>query len=149
MVVHICNSSTQEAEARRSVVWGQPGLYSDTLFSKKKNKGGGERGKREGGRAGPKCLNIWQLTRITGVCHLCLALNIRFLSCLQTRNSKREREQVEEIITVCQQGGKSLKTVSKCYKTSKCNCLRTIEKKISLVLIRGNCALIQTQCSNQ
>jgi hypothetical protein len=28
MVVHICNSSTQEAEAGRLWAWGQPRLYS-------------------------------------------------------------------------------------------------------------------------
>jgi hypothetical protein len=40
MVVHTCNPSTWEAEAEagRSEVLGQPGLYNKILFQKKKKK---------------------------------------------------------------------------------------------------------------
>jgi hypothetical protein len=38
MVVHTCNPSTWEAEAGRSEVLGQPGLYNNILFQKKKKK---------------------------------------------------------------------------------------------------------------
>jgi hypothetical protein len=34
MVVHTCNSSTQEAEAGKSQVQGPPGLHSKTLTQK-------------------------------------------------------------------------------------------------------------------
>jgi hypothetical protein len=34
-VVHICNPSIQEAEARRSQVQGQPGLHREMLTPKK------------------------------------------------------------------------------------------------------------------
>jgi hypothetical protein len=35
MVVHACNPSTQEAEARGLRAQGQPGLYSKSLTKKK------------------------------------------------------------------------------------------------------------------
>jgi hypothetical protein len=34
-MLHACNPSTQEAEARGSTVQGQPGLHSETLPQKK------------------------------------------------------------------------------------------------------------------
>jgi hypothetical protein len=38
MVVHICNPSTQKAEAGGLEVLSQPGLHSETLPQKKPNK---------------------------------------------------------------------------------------------------------------
>jgi hypothetical protein len=35
-VVHTCNPSTQESEEGKCPVPGQPGLYSETLFQKRK-----------------------------------------------------------------------------------------------------------------
>jgi hypothetical protein len=38
VVVFTCNTSTQEAEAGRSEVLGQPGLHKETLSQTKQNK---------------------------------------------------------------------------------------------------------------
>jgi hypothetical protein len=38
MKAHICNPSTQEAEAGKSQVSGQPGLHSENQSGKKKKK---------------------------------------------------------------------------------------------------------------
>jgi hypothetical protein len=41
MVVHACNSITQEAETRKSQVPSQPELHSKILSQKKQNRVGG------------------------------------------------------------------------------------------------------------
>jgi hypothetical protein len=38
MVVHTCCPSSQEAEARGSLVWGQPGIHGETCLQKNKEK---------------------------------------------------------------------------------------------------------------
>jgi hypothetical protein len=38
MVVHARNPSIQKMEAEKFQVWGQPGLYNETLYQKKKKK---------------------------------------------------------------------------------------------------------------
>jgi hypothetical protein len=50
VVVHTCNSSTQEAQAEGAQVPGQPGLHSETQLIKNKNRKGGQewrRGRKE------------------------------------------------------------------------------------------------------
>jgi hypothetical protein len=49
MVGHACNPSPQEADTGGSQVWGQPGLHSETLSQKQKQRGGKrEREERNG-----------------------------------------------------------------------------------------------------